>query len=554
MKQTAALALLLLLAAITPSAPASAHGAAARQAPSAPAASSKPKLIVMLSVDQMRGDYIDKFRHQWTKGLHRLVTEGAWFRDANYPYYTTVTCAGHASIGTGTVPAVHGMVANTWADRNNARTVSCTDDETAKLIPYAAPVTSVAHSANNLMAPTLSDEMRYQSWPAPRVVGISLKARSAINLSGHRPDVVVWLDERDGGWVTSTAFAKAPARFLQEFFAKHSMTEEMGRTWNRSMPADQYLYEYSKENRRRTPHASVEFPHVTRGRGDEVGGAITDAWEASPYSDAYLNAMAMASLDAMKLGRGAGTDFLAISFSALDLTGHSYGPLSHEVQDVLFRLDEQIGLLLDKLDRDVGRGQYVVGLSADHGVAPVPEAMKADGFDAGRVAAAAMGQAVDAVLARELGPGSYRTRVLGNDVYLNDGIYAKLLQNPAAMEAVLGAVRRTEGVFRVYRKDQLSATDPLTRQLFLSHYEGRSGDIKFLLRAYWINSPSTSTHGTGNRYDTHVPVLLYGFGIKKGEYLEPSAPIDLAPTLAFLSGVTLPNAMGRVLTEALQRR
>lgn len=517
----------------------------------APPASARPKLVVLLSVDQMRGDYIDKFRHQWTKGLHRMVTEGAWFRDANYPYFTTVTCAGHASIGTGTVPAVHGMVANSWADRNNARTVSCTDDETVKPIAYGAPVTSVAHSAKNLMAPTLSDEMRYQSWPAPRVVGISLKARSAINMSGHKPDVVVWLDERDGGWVTSTAFATAPTPYLQEFFAKHPMSAEIGRTWNRSMPAEQYLYEYSKENRRRVPHATVEFPHVTKGRGDEVGGAITDAWEASPYSDAYLNAMAMASIDAMKLGRTAGTDFLSVSFSALDLTGHSYGPLSHEVQDVLFRLDEQLGLLFDKLDRDVGRGQYVVGLSADHGVAPVPEAMKALGFDAGRIENAAMGKAIDGVLARELGPGSYRTRVLGNDVYLNDGIYLKLTQNPEAMDAVLDTVRRTEGVSRVYRKEQLSATDPLTSQLFFSHYEGRSGEIKFLGRPYWITSASTTTHGTGNRYDTHVPVLLFGYGIKKGEYLAPASPIDLAPTLAVLTGVTLPNAMGRILSEAL---
>lgn len=545
MKQAAALATLFLLAVITPRAQA--------PRPAAPAAALKPKLVVLLSVDQMRADYIDKFRQQWSKGLHRLITEGAWFRQADYPYYTTVTCPGHASIGTGTVPAVHGMVANTWADRNNARTVSCTDDESVQLIPYGAPVKSVAHSAKNLMSPTLADEMRLQSWPTPRVVGISLKARSAINLTGHRPDVVVWLDERDGGWVTSTAFAKALAPHLQEFFAKHPMAVELGRTWDRGMPKDRYVFDYSTANRRRTKHATTEFPHLMKGRGGEVGGAITDAWEASPHSDAYLNAMAMASIDAMKLGRSGGTDFLAISYSALDATGHDYGPNSHEVQDVLFRLDEQIGLLLDKLDRTVGKGQYVVGLSSDHGVAPVPEAMKAEGFDAGRIENGAMAKQIDGVLLRELGPGSYRTRVLGNDVYLNDGMYLKLSQNPAAMAAVLDTIRRVEGVWRVYRKEQLSATDPLTRQLFLSHYEGRSGDIKFLGRPYWITSTSTSTHGTGHRYDTHVPVLLFGYGIKPGEYLEPAAPIDLAPTLAFLSGVTLPNAMGRVLTEALVR-
>ncbi len=122
------------------------------------------------------------------------------------------------------------------------------------------------------------------------------------------------------------------------------------------------------------------------------------------------------------------------------------------------------------------------------------------------------------------------------------------------MEAVLDVIRKTEGVWRVYRKEELSATDPLTRAPALSHYEGRSGDIKMLGRAYWITSSSTTTHGTGHRYDTRVPVMLYGFGIKKGEYLEQVAPIDLAPTLAFLTGVTLPDAMGRVLTEALTHR
>lgn len=523
------------------------------QRPATPAAE-RPKLVVLISVDQMRGDYIDRFGHQWTKGLHRLVTEGAWFRQADYPYYTTVTCTGHASIGTGTVPALHGMVANTWADRNNSRTVSCTDDEKAKLISYGQPTAAVGHSAANLMATTLADELRTQSWPPPRVVGISLKARSAIMLTGHRPDAVIWMDERDGEWVTSTALAKTTEPSFAAYLAKNPSREQLGRPWNLTLLRERYLFEYSKELRRRTPHISTEFPHVAKGRGDEVGGAITDAWEASPFSDAYLNGLAFAAIDGMKLGKGPGTDFIGIGYSALDLTGHSYGPTSWEVQDVLIQLDVQIGLLLDKLDRDVGQGQYVIGLSADHGVAPVPERMRAEGFDAGRVDNAGLGKQLDGVLAKTLGPAAYRTRVLGNDVYLNDGVYDKLKQHPAAMDAVLATIRTTDGVWRVYRKEELSPSDPLTRQLFLSHYEGRSGDIKMATRPYWITSVSTTTHGTGHRYDTHVPVVLFGFGIRKGEYPEPAAPIDLAPTLAYLTGVTLPNAMGRVLTEGLLNR
>src|SRR5688572_3482191 len=175
-----------------------------------------PKLLVLISIDQMRGDYIDKFQHQWSKGLKRLLAEGAWFRQADFPYYNTVTCAGHASISTGTVPAVHGMVLNQWWERNNSRLVSCTDDETQKLLTYGGPVKGVGHSAKQLVSTTLSDELRLQGSAAPRVVGISLKARSAISLAGHKPDAVIWLDEADGEWVASSAFANTPAPFFAD--------------------------------------------------------------------------------------------------------------------------------------------------------------------------------------------------------------------------------------------------------------------------------------------------------------------------------------------------
>ena len=510
-----------------------------------------PKLIVLISIDQMRGDYIDKYQHQWSKGLKRLVSEGAWFRQADYPYYNTVTCAGHASISTGTVPAIHGMVLNQWWERNNSRLVSCTDDDSQQLVTYGVPVKGVGHSAKQLRSTTLADELRLQGSAPPRVVSISLKARSAITMGGHKPDAVIWLDEADGEWVTSTAFASAPTGFFADHIARHPLRGEMGRRWDRSLRLDQYVGEYSSANRRRVALVTSEFPHTVKGTGAEVGGAFTDAWESSPYSDEYLAALAHTAMDALKLGRGPATDYLGISFSALDKVGHDFGPDSHEVQDVLVHLDARLGALLEKLDRDVGKGNYVVGLSSDNGVSPVPERVQAQGFDSGRISTTALGRTIDEVLARELGGGPYRTRVIYNDVYFNDGVYLQLKQNAKAMDAVLSAIRNIEGVWRVYRKEELTAADPFTRQSALSHYEGRSGDIKVLARAYWLYSTSTTTHGTGHAYDTRVPVLLFGYGIKKGEYLNPAAPIDVAPTLAFLSGLTLPDAMGRVLAEAL---
>ena len=520
----------------------------------APPVARGPKLVVLISVDQMRGDYIDRFQHQWLKGLKRLVTEGAWFRQADYPYYNTVTCAGHASMSTGTVPAVHGMVLNQWWERDNSRLVSCTDDDDQQLITYGIPVKGVGHSAKNLMTTTLADEMRLQGPVTPRVVSISLKARSAINLGGHRPDAVIWLDEANGEWVTATAFAKSPTPYFADYIARHPLRNEMGRVWDRALPKDRYLYDGSPQGRQKTALITKDFPHIVKGDGTEVAGAFTDAWESSPHSDAYLAGLAGAALDGLKLGRGPGVDYLGISFSALDKVGHDFGADSHEVQDVMIRLDQELGTLLDKLDREVGKGNYVVGLTADHGVAPTPERVKAMGFDAGRINTTVIGRQIDEVLAREIGPGSYRTRVIYNDIYFNDGVYLKLTQNAKAMDAVIASVLKTQGVWRVYRKGELSAADPFTRASALSHYEGRSGDLKMLGRSYWITSSSTSTHGTGHRYDTHVPVILFGTGIRRGEYLQPSAPIDLAPTLAFLTGITLPDAMGRVLSEALMPR
>ena len=513
------------------------------------------KLVVFVSVDQMRADYIDKFRHQWTKGLKRLVSEGAWFREADYPYFNTVTCAGHASMSTGSVPSVHGMILNTWWDRATQKIVSCTDDETKTLISYGGPAHGIGHSAERLLTTTIADEMRLQLRVPPRVVSISLKARSAINLGGHRPDAVIWLDDETAEWVTSTAFQKAPSPFFAEYIAAHPVRGEIGRTWDRALPRDQYLYEESAIGRQRSALATKGFPHIVKGNGNQLDGSFSDAWESSPYSDAYLAALATHAIDSLKLGRGPGIDFLGISFSALDKVGHDFGPQSHEVQDVLIRLDREVGALLDKLDKEVGVGNYTVALTADHGVAPIPEQLKAQGFDAGRISLTALSRAIDEVLEKTIGPGTRRARAINTDIYFTEGVYQQLVEKPAAMEAVLDVVRRTPGVWRVYRKEALLTSNdpnPLVRAAIMGYFEGRSGDLVMLPRSYWITSPNTATHGTGHRYDTRVPVLLFGRGITRGEYLQPAAPIDLAPTLALLAGITLPDARGRVLREALK--
>jgi predicted AlkP superfamily pyrophosphatase or phosphodiesterase len=516
----------------------------------------RPQLLVLLVVDQMRGDYIARFEHQWTGGLRRLLDQGARFPQAAYPYFNTVTCAGHATIATGAGPAGHGLVLNAWWDRGARQMTGCTDDPSALPVLYGAARSTAGHSAHRLRLPTLADELRAQLATPTRVVSLSLKARSAIALAGQRADAVVWFDDA-GVFATSSAFAERPVPFVAEFVARHPVEEDFGRSWQRILPETAYVFSPEPGGRTTPAGWSGGLPHALDGGGRGVPDALFyEQWQRSPFSDEYLGRLAFAAVEALDLGRTPGTDVLAVAFSALDKLGHDLGPDSHEVQDLLVRLDRTIGTLLDELDRTVGRGRYTVALSADHGVAPVPEQMQRQGFDAGRIDLQSVVKEVERGIGEVLGAGRHVDRLVYTDLYLTPAAAAHLRSDEPAREAVLAAARRTAGVWRTFWSEDLLAgrfasDDAPARAASRSQYRGRSGDIILLPRPYWLASSAATTHGTGHGYDTRVPLILFGRGIAAGEYLEPVTPADIAPTLAFLTGVTLAQTDGRVLSEAL---
>lgn len=519
-----------------------------------------PKLVVVLVVDQLRADYLEKYREHWTGGLRWLLEKGAWFRQAAYPYASTRTCVGHATISTGSFPATHGIIANIWWDRESGKMVTCTEDAQAQAVSYG-PAVKGGESAARLVVPTLSDELRAQTGAPVRVVTFSLKARAAIMLAGHRADAVTWHDEATGAWVTSSAYASAPVAFVQQYVRAHPVEADFGKSWTRALPASAYLFEDAAAGERPPAGWTSTFPHVLRGSADKPDAAFYGLWEKSPFADAYLAQMAASAVDALGLGRGRGTDYLGVSFSTLDLVGHNFGPFSHEVQDVLARLDVAIGGLLDHLDRTVGPGNYVVALSADHGVAPIPEQMTAMGLDAGLVVASDLTAGVQKVLEATLGPGPHVTPAVGNDLYFAPGVYARLA--PAPMGAAVGAALAAPGVARVFRSDELRGgeptDDPILHASRLSYYAGRSGDLIVVQKPYWLFGVSahdlgfglSTDHGSPYDYDTRVPVILMGAGIRPGEYQTAATPADIAPTLAFLCAITLGRSDGRVLVEAL---
>jgi predicted AlkP superfamily pyrophosphatase or phosphodiesterase len=523
----------------------------------------KPKLVVMIVVDQMRADYVDKFRGQWTGGLKRLLDEGAWFRSAAYPYAATETCPGHSTISTGAFPLNHGMVANAWWDRDAGKMVTCTTDPNAKNVAYAGGSTSGGDSAAQMLLPSYAEELKFQTGGATRVVTFSLKARAAITMAGHKADAATWFDPDTGAWVTSSAYGTLP--FLDEFVAKHPMAGDLGQIWTPLLSTSAYLYDEKATGAAIVGSWGPAFPHALLG---EAGSRKADKlyfleWQASPYGDSYLTKLSETAVDSLGLGRSGATDYLGISYSSPDYVGHTFGPRSWEIQDVLARLDKDLGELFALLDQKVGRGNYVVALTADHGVAPIPSDMRKAGFDAGVLNITDLQSRMEKALEPfDLGKPAI-AHIAGNEVYFAPGIYARLRHDPAAMKAVLDAALSTPGVSEIFRAEELSSglkTVSQTRTAAeLSFLAARSGDMFVLQQPYWLvgsytaaTTPTGTSHGTPYYYDQRVPLFLMGFGIQPGEYYQPVTPADIAPTLGSLTGVTLAARDGRVLAEALQ--
>ena len=529
-----------------------------------PKAPARPTLVVLIVVDQMRADYIDKFLFQWTGGLKRLVTDGAWFRDAAYPYAATETCVGHATISTGSFPATHGMIANAWWDRSQQKMVTCTSDPDpgVKNIGYVGASPKGADTAWRMAVPAFAEELKFQTGGATRVVTFSLKARAAITMAGHKANAATWFD--GGAWATSSPYEIQP--FMEEQAKAHPAKSDYGKTWTLSLPEKSYLYADKALGAVAPEGWTLTFPHPLRGRSGagEPDSTFYEQWASSPYADTALTDLAEKAVDGLNLGKTGGTDFLGISYSTVDYVGHEFGPRSREIQDILVRLDNDLGDLFAHLDQKVGRGNYVVALSADHGVVPIPEDMQTTGADAGVLHLPEVKERIERALEPFNYPKPAVARINGSDIYFVPGVYDKLKEDHPALQAVMDAALSQPGVAAVYTaeelKDRPATQSPAVRGLALSYYPGRSGDLFLLSKPYWLHdgTPAGKTrsygtgHGTPYNYDQRVPILFMGFGIQPGEYFQSVTPADIAPTLAALCGITLAPRDGHILSDALK--
>jgi predicted AlkP superfamily pyrophosphatase or phosphodiesterase len=374
---------------------------------------------------------------------------------------------------------------------------------------------------------------------------MSLKARAAATLAGHTADAVTWLE--GDRWVTSTAYESARVPEVQAFVTAHPMEEDASKTW--TGPVTGVATDASG-----APLSSA-FPHTLSASG-QADGSFYRMWQGSPFSDAYLEAMGESLTDSMRLGHRGAIDVLGISFSALDVVGHQYGPDSAEVQDILLQLDGTIGRLFDHLDKTVGRGNYVVALSADHGVAPIPELALEKGMDAGRADILAVKAQVEQALAPyKLGDNPIAS-FQDMNLYFKPDVAAKLKTDPDAMKAVIAAVKTVPGIADAFAGDALakeSGSNALAKAANYSYYASRSGDLIVITKPYWFlyaksgSKPSGTTHGSPYDYDQHVPLLLMGTGVRAKTDPVAATPADIAPTLAKLCGIPISHTDGRVL-------
>jgi predicted AlkP superfamily pyrophosphatase or phosphodiesterase len=524
------------------------------RAPALTSASDPPKLVVVIVVDQMRADYVDRFQDGWSGGFKRLLTNGAWVRRAAYPYLETVTCPGHATISSGAFPHTHGIFQNAWWDRELHKQMTCTADPHVSNVAYAAAVTG-GDSAYRLQVPTLADTLRSER--RAHVATVAVKDRSAIMLAGHGGDAVTWLGDSIDTWQTSPVYSKEPVPAVKAFLDANRISADFGKVWDRLLLASRYPTVDDGLGEAPPGGWTTTFPHALTGTTGKPDDSYFAQWLRSPFSDAFIGRFAAALAESLKLGHHDGIDFLGVSFSSPDLVGHAFGPRSQEVQDVYLHLDRTLAALFERLDALVGRDQWVAALSADHGVTPIPEQLRAEGREGGRISPPAVAAEVDKRIEAALGRGPHVALIYGDELYFHQTTADKLRASPELLKSVIKTIAAMPGVDRVLRGDEVRAaehsSDPALRAEALSYVPGRSGDLIIVPKPGWITTARGATHGNATPDDQQVPILLMGRGIKPGRYDQPASPADIAPTLAALTGIALPRAEGHALTYVLQK-
>jgi predicted AlkP superfamily pyrophosphatase or phosphodiesterase len=540
--------------------------------------------VLLIVVDQFRYDYLERFGDLFgPNGFRRLMRDGASWTQSNYDHMPTYTAPGHGTMMTGAYPAESGIIGNEWLDRATGKRITSVTDDSVKLL--GGNPNDPGSSPSRLMASTVGDELRLATNDRAKVIGISVKDRSAILPAGRHANAAYWFNWLTGTMVSSTYYFPQLPAWVTNFNNSKPADKFFGAKWERLLPVDEYLKRAGPDNPKWedvsnawTPDTNT-FPHTITGGVTAPGQKFYTALDYTPFTNDILVSFAEDAIVNEKLGEDDDTDVLTVSFSANDYVGHRFGPYSQEVMDVTLRTDRNIATLLDFVDSHIGLANTLVAFTADHGVSPIPEHAAAMGLGGGRIPfATVMGTIQSAISARYNPQGkkpdptadyllmfqegnTWRQWFINNNIYFNyDALKRDGVDVEEFSQVVIRAALSVPGIARCFSRLQLlrgatSVTDPIERRALHGFYPARSGDVVMVAEPYkYIAETITATHGSPYSYDTHVPTIIMGAGVNPGRYLEAATPADIAPTLSALLRITAPsNSTGRVLIEALKK-
>jgi predicted AlkP superfamily pyrophosphatase or phosphodiesterase len=498
----------------------------------------QPKLIIAIAVDQFRYDYTTRFRSRYQAGLEKMLTEGAVYVDAHQDHYPTVTATGHATYLTGSVPATSGIIGNEWYDRKAGKVITSVEDADTKLL--GGDGESMGSSPHNLVVSTLGDELKIADRDASKVIGISMKDRAAILPAGRMADAAYWIDNTTGAVVSSTWYQQQLPDWVCQFNDQKIPMKSLGASW------------YAVGAAGSTAKPLMVLPTT-------AGKSFFSQWEETPFANDMLEEFAEQVMQHESLGQHDKTDILTVSFSANDHLGHAVGPDAAEVEDMSVRTDRTIGKLLNAAVKQAGGKQNVlVILTADHGVAPVPEVNQKRKMPGGRLDKTKYIATVEDALEDKFGEGKWVIATQESGFYLNDELIArKKLKHSAVEDEVASTVMTLPYVARAYTRTQLlhheATQSQIDEYVARAFYPQRGPDVLVVVKPYYLFGKEGTSHGSPYDYDSHVPLIFWGGAVKPGVYSKTVGVSDVAPTLSAILEIQAPSgSVGHILTDVAQ--
>ena len=520
---------------------------------------SKPKLVIGIVVDQMRYDYLTRFNDKYSDGgFKRLIKDGFSLENAHYNYIPTYTAVGHTSIYTGTTPVNHGIIGNNWYDKYLKKSIYCVNDSNYKTIGNDGD--GGKKSPYRMQTTTITDQLKLAQNNQGKVIGIAIKDRSSVLPAGHAADAAYWYDGGSKGeWISSSYYMDELPKWVTTFNASGKADEYLSKPWETLYDIETYTESIVDDNNFEETFKGQEkpvFPHdIPNLRKSNKNFSIL---KALPAGNSFTTDFAKAAIINEELGKGKHTDFLAISYSSTDYVGHQFGVASKEIEDTYLRFDKDLEGFLNFLDEKVGANNYSLFLTADHAAVHVPAYLNSLKIPGGLFSVKKFNTFLNEVTLKHFGSDALIENISNFQVFLNKENIEKLhLNYNEVCQKIADASINYEGIYKSVTANTMQAntfTNGMLNTLQNGYNQKFSGDVLLIPNPATISySKKGSTHGSGYSYDTHIPVIFYGNGFKKGSSKAKYEITDIAPTLSNLLNIEFPNGnTGEIIEEVLE--